>query len=275
MAWRVIAAAVGAAIVLAIARGAPPLPLLLPPVLIPAGIGWTFGRTLRRGRTPLVERVARGFHAPAVPSDPILHYARRVTWAWALLLGSIALANLLLITALDPGGLLALAGVTPRWAVSPAAFAWFSNTGTYLLIGALLVVEFSIRIWRFPDYRFRNPLHFMREARTRMPNIVTALRVEIRSMSVPAQHPVFHGHFPGNPIVPGVMLLEWVTREVAQVLGLAPSGLRVREAKFFTPLAPLQQATLSFEPGERRCAFVIQRDAVQVARGVLEWDGDD
>src|SRR5262245_13303285 len=174
--WRAIAAALAAAIVILVARGAPPLPLLLPPVLIPALIGWTFGRTLLRGRTPLVERVARGFHAPAIPSDDILKYARRVTWAWALLLGAIALANAILILGLDPGGLLALAGVAPPWTVSPAVFAWFSNTGTYLLIGALFIVEFAIRVWRFPDYRFRNPLHFIREARSRMPNIVAALR---------------------------------------------------------------------------------------------------
>ena len=96
-----------------------------------------------------------------------------------------------------------------------------------------------------------------------------------RSMSVPPEHPVFEGHFPGNPIVPGVMLLEWMTREVAQVLELAPSRLRVREAKFFTPLAPLQHAQLSFEPGARRCAFDIQCEATRIARGVLEWDGDD
>jgi len=175
-AWRAIAATLGAGVVLLVARGASPLPLLLPPVLIPAVIGWTFGRTLLPGRIPLVERVARGFHAPAVPSDDILRYASRVTWAWSLLLGGIALANAVLITCLTPGGLIALAGFAPRWPVSPTVFAWFSNTGTYLLIGALFVTEFAIRVWRFPDYRYRNPLHFMREARSRMPNIVAALR---------------------------------------------------------------------------------------------------
>jgi len=96
-----------------------------------------------------------------------------------------------------------------------------------------------------------------------------------RVMSVPADHPVFAGHFPGNPIVPGVMLLEWVTREVAQALRRAPSALRVREAKFFTPLAPLQQATLRCELGPGRCAFDIECDATRIARGILEWDGDD
>jgi uncharacterized membrane protein len=159
-----------------IARGAPPFPLLLPPVLIPAGICWTCGRTLLRGRTPLVERLARGFHAPAVPADDILRYARRVTWAWTLLLAAVALANAILIVMLAPGGLLALAGLTPPWPVPPTAFAWLSNTGTYLLIGGMFAAEFAIRLWRFPDYRFRNPLTFIREARTRMPNIVAALR---------------------------------------------------------------------------------------------------
>jgi uncharacterized membrane protein len=174
--WRAIVAAAGASIVILVARGAPPIPLMLPPVLIPALISWTFGRTLVPGRTPLIERVARGFHAPATPSDDILNYARRVTWAWTVLLAAIALVNALLVACLYPGGLLALAGYIPRWPVTPAVFAWFSNTGTYLLIGALFAIEFAIRVWRFPDYRFRNPLHFIREARARMPNIMAAVR---------------------------------------------------------------------------------------------------
>jgi uncharacterized membrane protein len=159
-----------------VARGAPPLPLLLPPVLIPALIGWTFARTLLPGRKPLVERVARGFHAPAVPSADILAYARRVTWAWSLLLGGVALINALMIVNLVPGGLLALLGQAPRWPVSAGAFAWFGNTGTYLLIGGMFAAEFAVRLWRFPDYRFRNPLAFIREARTRMPHILAAIR---------------------------------------------------------------------------------------------------
>jgi 3-hydroxymyristoyl/3-hydroxydecanoyl-(acyl carrier protein) dehydratase len=94
-------------------------------------------------------------------------------------------------------------------------------------------------------------------------------------LSVPAEHPVFRGHFPGNPIVPGTLLLEWVQREVAQLLGRAPSALRVRESKFFTPLAPLQRAELSLEIGASRCAFSIQCDAVRIARGILEWGDND
>jgi uncharacterized membrane protein len=173
---RALALAIGALLVALVAGGAPPIPLMLPPVLIPAVIGWTFGRTLLPGRVPLVERLARGFHSPLVPSADILRYARRVTWAWALLLGAVALINAVMICNLAPGGLLALAGIAPRWPISSSAFAWFGNTGTYLLIGGMFVAEFAVRLWRFPDYRFRNPLTFVREARTRMPSIMAALR---------------------------------------------------------------------------------------------------
>jgi 3-hydroxyacyl-[acyl-carrier-protein] dehydratase len=93
-----------------------------------------------------------------------------------------------------------------------------------------------------------------------------------RFLEVPAEHPIFAGHFPGRPIVPGVMLLEWVLNEVGATLGQAPSRLRIRESKFFAALAPGERAQLSFDIGEARCAFQIQREGNPVARGVVEWD---
>ena len=95
------------------------------------------------------------------------------------------------------------------------------------------------------------------------------------SFEVATDHPVFAGHFPGRPIVPGVMLLEWVQAEVAAALGRAPHELRVREAKFFMPLEPAQRAQLRFETpagDAARCAFEIRRDETLVVRGTLEWD---
>jgi uncharacterized membrane protein len=173
---RTLVAAGGLMSIVLVARGSPPVPLMLPPLLVPAGIGVFFGQSLRPGSMPLVERLARAFHAPAEPSPGIPAYARRVTWAWTLLLAVLALANAAMLACLAPGGLLQLAGYTPRWPVTPAAFAWFTNTGPYLLIGGMFAVEFAVRVWRFPDYRYRDPVRFIREARARMPDIMAALR---------------------------------------------------------------------------------------------------
>jgi hypothetical protein len=40
----------------------------------------------------------------------------------------------------------------------------------------MLVVELALRAWLLPHDRFRNPLRFLREARTRLPDILRELR---------------------------------------------------------------------------------------------------
>ncbi len=149
---------------------------MVPPILVPATLAWVFGRSLRAQRTALVERFARALHAPDELPRGVAGYTRRVTWCWALLLAGIALANLWMAMNLVPGGLLEVAGLSSPWPVSPEAFAWRSNLGSYLLIGGMFVAEFVVRVIRFPDDRFRNPLHFVRRARTRMPEMMEGFR---------------------------------------------------------------------------------------------------
>lgn len=64
-------------------------------------------------------------------------------------------------------------------------------------------------------------------------------------LSVPATHPALPGHFPGRPIVPGVMILdllveEWRAREPAMPL----RGLR--KVKFLNMLAPGEPFTVDW-----------------------------
>jgi len=59
--------------------------------------------------------------------------------------------------------------------------------------------------------------------------------------SVPADHPVFVGHFPGCPIVPGSLILDLVLG----AWGL-PCG-RIVSAKFHAPLGPGETVQVQFE----------------------------
>jgi uncharacterized membrane protein len=177
LALRLVAALAGVLVTVGVYREAfSPVLLVLPPVLVPAMLAWVFGRSLRAHRVPLVERFARAFHAPDDLPDGVAGYTRRVTWCWALLLAVIALANLWMALNVTPGGLLDAAGLRSPWPVAPASFGWRSNLGSYLLIGAMFVVEFVVRLIRFPDFEFRNPVEFLRRARQRMPEMLAGFR---------------------------------------------------------------------------------------------------
>ena len=59
----------------------------------------------------------------------------------------------------------------------------------------------------------------------------------------PADHPALAGHFPGNPIVPGVVLLEEVFLAAAAVLGdIELAGFP--SVKFLSPLRPGEPFTV-------------------------------
>jgi 3-hydroxymyristoyl/3-hydroxydecanoyl-(acyl carrier protein) dehydratase len=50
---------------------------------------------------------------------------------------------------------------------------------------------------------------------------------------IPAAHPAADGHFPGNPIMPGAMLLA----EILDAMAL-PGACEIRAAKFLQPVRP-------------------------------------
>ncbi len=92
--------------------------------------------------------------------------------------------------------------------------------------------------------------------------------------SVPVQHPAFAGHFPGHPILPGVVVLDRVVM-LAQTLageeGQAVAGWVVSQGKFLSPVGPGETLTFVLTPDARGgCRFVVlAADARQVASGSL------
>jgi 3-hydroxyacyl-[acyl-carrier-protein] dehydratase len=94
-------------------------------------------------------------------------------------------------------------------------------------------------------------------------------RVEF-GVRVGADHPSLPGHFPGNPIVPGVLLLDGVMHGLQQATGLRLSHLK--QVKFISALQPEEQAQAACEFDGTRASFRVtaQRHgaAVAIAEGV-------
>ncbi len=66
-------------------------------------------------------------------------------------------------------------------------------------------------------------------------------------LALPADHPAFAGHFPGTPIVPGVVLLDEVMHAIFMDTGLVESAWKISSVKFFSPLKPNETVTIEHE----------------------------
>ncbi len=87
--------------------------------------------------------------------------------------------------------------------------------------------------------------------------------------SIPSDHPCLPGHFPGRPLVPGVVVLEQVLQAVAIVQGQAVGALRLPQVKFMAPLLPDQQARVELEGQAPRWKFRVLREDQLLVRGEL------
>ena len=87
-------------------------------------------------------------------------------------------------------------------------------------------------------------------------------------------HPSLPGHFPGRPVVPGVVVLDRVLAALERAHGPLPP-LRLPQAKFLQPLLPGEAARIEFEPvatadGGRRWRFrVLHQDATIAAGDIV------
>ena len=81
-----------------------------------------------------------------------------------------------------------------------------------------------------------------------------------RRRAINADHPSLAGHFPGNPIVPGVVILEEVMQAFAEWRpGSRVAGMPV--VKFLAPLRPEQGFTIRFtESRSNRVGFECAQD---------------
>lgn len=78
--------------------------------------------------------------------------------------------------------------------------------------------------------------------------------------TVPSAHPSLPGHFPGNPLVPAVVLIDLATEATRQAFALGPL-IAITRGKFQAPVRPGEAVTLRFtRRGEARVGIAGLRD---------------
>jgi 3-hydroxyacyl-[acyl-carrier-protein] dehydratase len=86
---------------------------------------------------------------------------------------------------------------------------------------------------------------------------------------IPPDHPAFAGHFPGAPIVPGVVLLDAAIHAMQQLLG-QPGPCEIGAAKFLSPVGPGETLTITLNTTATGGArFEISSAGRKVATGTL------
>ena len=99
--------------------------------------------------------------------------------------------------------------------------------------------------------------------------------IEFRHASrIPADHPCLPGHFPGQPIVPAVVLLEQVELALRKALGAKARLTGLPNVKFLNPLAPGVpfEVLLEIQAGSAR--FRCTANGSELAAGKLEYVND-
>ncbi len=95
-----------------------------------------------------------------------------------------------------------------------------------------------------------------------------AMHAEPPQFAYAPGHPAFEGHFPGAPLLPGVLLADAALHALCELGAAAPAlPLRLEHVKFVGVVRPGDALTLEFEPGRGGLRFVARHGARMVAVG--------
>ena len=85
--------------------------------------------------------------------------------------------------------------------------------------------------------------------------------------TIPSNHPSLPGHFPGNPVVPGVVVMDRVLDALEAAAGVQVGALRLPQVKFMQPLLPGQTASVSIEGAAPKWRFRVHHGERLIASG--------
>ncbi|HCN87874.1 MAG TPA: hypothetical protein DIT28_01670 [Oxalobacteraceae bacterium] len=86
---------------------------------------------------------------------------------------------------------------------------------------------------------------------------------------IAADHPAFAGHFPGRPIVPGVVLLDEALHAIGAAFGADPCAWQISAVKFLHPVGPGEPVSVSYAMSGNAIRFDIASGERTVATGSI------
>ena len=98
---------------------------------------------------------------------------------------------------------------------------------------------------------------------------VTAFSIEVN-----ASQPVFNGHFPGQPILPGVFLLNFIRQQLQAMHDKPLHFSRLRRVKFLRPVVPDSRLRIECQCVQApwyNCR-VLAEDGAVLAQAEIEFD---
>lgn len=99
--------------------------------------------------------------------------------------------------------------------------------------------------------------------------------VHERVLSIGPDHPSLAGHFPGHPVVPGVVLLSEVIETLRRGSTAPLSVTGLPSVKFSSPLRPGEAVTICVEEEEAgRAVFLCTVPGRPIASGIIAFGPD-
>ena len=93
------------------------------------------------------------------------------------------------------------------------------------------------------------------------------------ALTLAPELPAFQGHFPGDPVLPGVVLVDWAARLGQEAFGPLGAFLGLDQVTFLAPVRPGDplELALALEAGILR--FRYQTGGIARASGAIRWAG--
>ena len=92
----------------------------------------------------------------------------------------------------------------------------------------------------------------------------------VTTLTIPAEHPALAGHFPGAPILPGVLLLDEMLHALERAGAGSALRWRIGSAKFLKPVLPGDTLELEHQMlPNGTVRFQVSSRGTPVAHGLL------